>query len=250
MKTHKTEAVPPKVMKLLQLLQDRTIENGCTEAEMRESAAKIKQLLQEHDLTLMDVDTKQITTNAVESVFVSTYGHIPPAYLHLATQIAKAFECKMIYEECRGNRDRKAHTKLHYLGMEADVEVCLFFYPTLWNKLDKLCREGIRGNGLNRSEHKSYRHSFYVSAADALYQRLAKERTDTGTTGTEIVLAKNVKIKELQKQIFPYLRAGKQIGASSHSLGSQDGYNAGRTMHLTRGVTGGSNGTTPKGLPG
>jgi hypothetical protein len=252
----KSESIPPRVLKLLQLLQERTTDKGCTEAEMREAAAKIKQLLQEYDISLLDVGTRQMTQDAVYGEFFSTYKEMPDYVFYMACAIARGFEAKCLKsrwsifnEEDKKKglpNDQPGGVKLIFVGMSSDVEVCIFFYSILWWKLDALCKEAARRAYIKRSEYNNYRTSFFTAASDAIEDRLRSERKTSGTTGTEIVLAKSVKVRDAMQKFFPSVNH-KKLKTGTHWRGAADGAKAGYEVQLTRGV--GDNGNAKQPLP-
>src|SRR5437763_1119368 len=99
------EKCPEKVLRLLTLLKERTEDtSGCTEGEMQAAALKIKELLNEYNLTLMDVGTRQMSVDAVRGDFTSSYSDVPSHCLHLANCIARGFDSKLVYLSGRGSR--------------------------------------------------------------------------------------------------------------------------------------------------
>ena len=99
----------------------------------------------------------------------------------------------------------------------------------------------MKEHKIQRTEGLEYRGAFYTSAANAILERLKEERKESGSTGTQLVLAKDVKINQYCKTHYPFLKK-VDVKTRDHYLGSQDGYQAGKNLKLTRGLDRSSDG--------
>jgi hypothetical protein len=231
------EEIPERVLRLLEKLQKITEDNNCTENEIQTAAATVKKLCLEYDLSLLDLPSNQYEDiKATTATCNSYYKELAPHYRYLASSMAKAFDCRIVYQfNMWQEKERRKGTVITFIGMPSDCQVAVFFYRILWNAFDRMCKRDAKKARIPKDEMNAYRQSYYTSAADAVYNRLKQEADKGGSKGTEIVLAKDIKVKELMDKLFPSTRLIHNT-SKYHDQGAIDGSRAGQTVELTKGV--------------
>jgi hypothetical protein len=178
-----------KLRARIQALRSKTLENGCTENEALSAAAKVAELLDRHDLSLADIETRDDECERLEFV-ASRKKRIP---LEGCIGAIAAF-C-----DCRAWREKTAMGEFRYVffGLRADVTAALY----LTELVDATVRAEL-GRYKTAPEYLRFKHnerhlanaSFVLGMVDSIASKLLalKARRDetNRTSGRDLVVLK------------------------------------------------------------
>lgn len=212
--------------------------NSTNEHEAALAARKAQELLQEHSLSMSDVDGLQ-ATNAdpvLRSDYQYTNGNHITWKIRLAHQIATNNSCSLI----------TSGRTLVFLGRKSDVEVVKFLFEDLSVRLEQLVKTELRRVG---HPGKGYSNSWLLGATQgignqmyAAQQAFKQAVSAGGNSGMSLMIVKEREVKEFKKIQFPHLRSGPRMRISN-SDAFHSGVQTGENMSLHRGYVGaGGNG--------
>lgn len=224
--------LPQNILDLMQRLKQMTIENGCTPSEAEKAAEKLNQLLQAHQLSVSDLDAKELGED-IEQVNIRHTGRKGEparwrrATIQYAIKIGQSFNCAVIFSAY----------SITYIGTESDVAVARFFFETTW--------QVIREEGKRQGRERGYAHihlilfyeQFLMGAGLAIYRRLSKPAQNPTAEDKQVaalVPLKELRIDEFKKREYPDLVDDKWKWRKGD--GVAEGYEYGRKMDLKRGV--------------
>lgn len=182
------------LLRRLQALRARTVENGCTEGEALAAAAKVAELLDRHDLSLSDLEIRAAPCER----------RVYETHLRKRIPLDECVGAIAAFCDCRVWREKNAAGEAAYVffGLEADVEVAHY----LTGLVDGAVRTEL-GNYKNSAEYKSFRHrerhmanaSFALGMVASIADRLMamKEERDRAneSTGRSLVVVKGAVVE-------------------------------------------------------
>jgi hypothetical protein len=242
--TMKKESIISRIKKLLNMTEDR----GATTAEAATAAAKAQALLFEHNLEMSECTSMSEPVEDIGNHYnetgVKEGSPYSRSYVTLYNQIARYNFCRLI---------NVGQGKVALVGKKSNVEVATYLYEYLSKALANLADKAYETykNDAPKSDTftiyrkvsaRSFKVSFIYGAAIEIGVRLkeqlrASEAQSSACTALVVVSDKQLALKV--KEFFPRLQSGRR-----GRIGSNDGYSAGqaagRSISLSRGVSGSS----------
>ena len=203
--------IKEKIRKLIQMTK------SANQHEAAIAAAKVQQMLSEHNLTMEVVQLNTATMCAQESKCKTRQALEDWAYI-LAGKTSKAFDCDFYHDRSFG------YTV--FIGVGVDSEICSWMYGYLYKTLLKLASEHLRSKECRRLRAKKSIYAageaFLRGAVSIIADRLQNQKKDSPVTPGTLVISKSSIIKEAMP---PDLRTKK---ISTHSLMREGDWFAGR----------------------
>ena len=203
--------IKEKIRKLIQMTK------SANQHEAAIAAAKVQQMLSEHNLTMGSVQLNTATMCAQESKCKTRQALEDWAHI-LAGKTSKTFDCDYYHDRSFG------YTV--FIGVGVDSEVCSWMYGYLYKTLLKLASEHLRSKECRRLRAKksiyAARETFLRGAVSIIADRLQSQKKVYPVTPGTLVISKSNAIKEAMP---PDLRTKK---VSSLSLMREGDWCAGR----------------------
>lgn len=224
-----------RAKRLIQQLQERTTENGCTEAEAMEAAAKIGALLADFDLELTEVMARDTSNMVSVDVYAPDY-----SMAGVITGIGRL--CALVTYSKSG---ATVATYTLY-GHKHDTELAVYLYEVCAEACETGWVAYMNQHGYSAKARDSYRLGFGGRVSARMRQmreqldREAAERAAAAAsngTGTNLVLLKNQIVEaEFEKT---GVRLTYTKGPKIHNTGAyHSGAAHGSTVNLNRPVSG------------
>jgi len=215
-----------KLRARIQALRAKTVENGCTEDEALSAAAKVAELLDRHDLSLTDIETRDEKCERLE--FVSSRKKRIP--LEGCIGAIAAF-C-----DCRTWREKTATGEFRYVffGLRADVSAALY----LTELVDAAVRAEL-GRYKTSPAYLRFRHnerhmsnaSFALGMVDSIASKLltlkAGRDENNRAGGRHLVILKRsiveAELNRLGVQFRPIDGASRMVSSIAYEAGGTAG---------------------------
>ena len=210
------------LLRRLQALRARTVENGCTEGEAMAAAAKVAELLDRHDLSLSDLEIRAAPCER----------RVYETHLKKRIPLDECVGAIAAFCDCKVWREKNAAGEAVYVffGLNADVEVAHY----LCGLVDGAVRTEL-GRYKTTPEYKSFRHqerhvanaSFALGMVASIADRLTamKEARDRAneSTGRSLVVVKSAVVESELAKLDLQLRTVE----APRRMVSPDAYDAG-----------------------
>ncbi len=216
--------------------------NNASKGEIEAAALLIRKILDKHDLTLADVTEKEMYDGVRLEESRPAVSHNHNIYLgRLASSLALAFECRLIYSQWLDKGDGSSNGKWRksykFVGYETDVLSCVYFFDYLRERLLALANEEICKSSMIGSSRYIFTNSFIIGAANAIYERLRKKPVVAAQgNGTALVVMKKRAVDSKVKEIFTDLRSSRSRGGMANNAGLMAGKSVGASIALNRGI--------------
>jgi hypothetical protein len=219
------------ILKKIRALRARAADSASTEAEAAMAARLAAKLLEDHNITLTDVEVK------AEGVGKQTWDS------GLRDRPSEIYACKGIEALC-GVKTWRTDGVVHILGAPADVETALYFMDLVRGAMRRCWASFQRSDDFGLIQARtgkttqSIGHGFRIGVAGRLGERMTEMANEAkrarASTGTALVVVKDQLINE-------WLREKKmKFSTPSRATFSESGYTAGRSaannVPLNRGV--------------
>lgn len=221
-----TETILSRIKKLQSLAG-----NNPSEAEATAAAAKVQELLREHNLSMVDVESHD------EPVTRETYGKteyvIPNANKLTMTWKSMLLHGLAKYNFCSTVR-HPGTTRVSIIGKPSNVAAVCYIHEVLVEQIERLSTQAVR----QVFDHKSiYKREFCQGAASRILSRLREEQEQAQAASSHCNAIMVVTGRELQQAVssfFPRLRPSyTTIG--NRTNGYADGRAAGADISLVHG---------------
>lgn len=195
-----------RAKRLVRNLMERTEENGCTEAEAMEAAAKIGALMAEFDLELTELSARDTSDMVKAEVYAADY-----SMATVVTGVAKL--CSLVVYS---NSGATVATYTLY-GHKTDVELATYLYEVCAEACDVGWQAYMDKHGYSKKARDSFRMGFgnrvhaRMSELRAQRDREAAERAAAmpNGTGTNLVVLKD------QIVVAEFEKLGVRLGKAS-----------------------------------
>ena len=225
------------LLKRLQALRVKTVENGCTEGEAMAAAAKVAELLDRHDLSLSDLEIRAAPCER----------RVYETHLKKRIPLDECVGAIAAFCDCKVWREKNAAGEAVYVffGLNADVEVAHY----LCGLVDGAVRTEL-GRYKTTPEYKSFRHqerhvanaSFALGMVASIADRLIamKEARDRAneSTGRSLVVVKGAVVESELAKLGLQLRTVEAPGRMVDPLAYEAGGAAGGRMAIHPGIRG------------
>lgn len=233
------------VMARIQKLLNMTTDKGCTPAEAERAAMHASKLLDEYQLSMLDIQRASYSEAIGEQEWEMP-GKRRPGWLNdFAASIARAYACRVVLTKCDVEVPTLfRHTitvkvvSLIFIGHLSDVQVCRFMFDTLSRRL--LAQGRREGKVVGRRLHDLVTFTdWYVRAAGhAIARRIRASRSETHMPAAHAL----VEIKDKAVERWLDAKYGKIPAIPSSKAAKEDeadvalGYEAGRRIELQQGL--------------
>lgn len=184
------------IIKKLQGLFSKTVENGCSIAEASTSAALAQKLLDQHKLSMVDVIG--FDNEAIETFTVSSFSSERSITWkeNLINSLAKNNDVKMYI-----NTQRYPVKLVTYklVGRKSDTEIVDYMFKVLTYEIERICKmEMYRQNG----HGKNWTNSFKLGAVYAIIDNMSKAKAEVNNTASSEALVKiNSRMNDVEKYV-------------------------------------------------
>jgi hypothetical protein len=225
-----------RAKKMLNLQHGR----GATQGEIQAAANLLQNLLRDHQLSMVDIESHQVRQEGVvQEIFESSFRRQPKWVTVIVGCVAEGFECHVV-RSTKVSPDG-SHRKLwHIIGLESDVAVARWFIDYLGDTLPRLASAVVAVEGLLGKRAARFRTNFIIGATTSIAVRLVNQRKDNefGDAGCKaLVHIKSDAVQAYVAREFPDLRKIKMKFNGSRK-GLAEGAKAGNTIPLNRPVVG------------
>jgi hypothetical protein len=227
------------VLKKLRAFAQRTVENGCTEAEAIAAAEAMQKLQHEYNMTLTDADI-------LDAEYVTEKMQLGNQRMHPvvgAVMGVAIFTSTKMY---------KSGATLYIFGEKHKVDNAIYLISTIQSamELEFLNYRGTEAYLRETWYHhgQTIRSSFMNGMAHRLYHRLLQmhkelmeqDVTVSQTTGNSLVVMSDKALDEAFRRQNPNLRSGRRQTTSRSANASAAGRSAADRVGLRSGVRAGS----------
>lgn len=221
-----------KLIKRIRALMEKTVENGCTEGEALAAAEKAASMLQEHNLTLSDLEVREQPFARAKSVHDDLVGE---RLWKVADAVAY-----MVGVRYWTSRAGVVPIQITFFGFKHEVEIADYLLAICKRAMQQ---EHDRASAANALLSLPRRRRKIIPFLDGMADRLRDRIRDMkpkGTTGTAIVpLHDSLIIAELDR-LGIKTDQRKMAGSRDFEGTYFDGMRAGDKVSLNRGVGTGS----------
>lgn len=154
-----------RIKRIIQALQDKTTDNGCSEAEALEAARKMGELLEEHDLSLDDVGLREEAGQSKKNELYAADNYAGS----MVAGIAKF--CSLV---CYQENSKGAAGTFVIFGLEHDLEVAKYLYEVCSEACDWDWSRYMETHGYSVKKRASFRAGF----AGRIYERLMEMKAE------------------------------------------------------------------------
>jgi sulfur transfer protein SufE len=221
------------IIRVIRELANKTVDNGCTEAEAMSAAKKIDQLLTAYNLTLDKVFIEE--SNCVQDS-VSTGKRQAHPITYACQTIASFCDCKVWI------RRGKAGLDYCFFGTPTDVMMAKHMYSLVLRAIDnETIKFKLEQYRLYHACSKTTSNSFQKGMAIRVSKRLMdmiQQRQHQYVSGcTSLVVLKNQKRDEEFKGLGMKLRGGTSNWSNLDDNAYTSGYKAGDNVPLNKPIT-------------
>jgi hypothetical protein len=226
-----------RVKARIKALAEKTVSNGCTEAEAIAAAEMVGRLLERYALTMDEIEVREERCVQVE-VLMGARRRRPVDYC--VTAIARFCDCKVWF-----TRDELGVIYV-FFGFEADTSLAAY----LLEVIDRaICTElatfratspRFKGVALRRAS-LSFQQGMATRVAERLDDMHRARDADISmrrSTGTALMLLKHKVVEEAFRETGIRLVSGGGLGRQRNNAAFRNGVEAGNRVSLNRPVTG------------
>ena len=218
------------IIRKIQALQQRTVAQGCTEAEAMSAARLAAKLLADHGLAMSDLEIEQMDCLKGTVYTGRKRDH----------EISSCVRAIGLFTDCRVWRTRGNGIKYHFFGFPEDVSTAKWLYGII---LTSMTRELIQFKADSWLDDKArgrrQSHAFLLGMATRISRRLRdmKEEQDTETretTGRELVVVKGAVVNQQIAKLGLNLDKSRVTQHSRDSAAYASGIDAGGRVGFGR----------------
>lgn len=219
----------------IQALRAKTVANGCTEQEALSAAAKVAELLDQHDLSLSDLEIRE---EACDRAVVETHRKQRQPISLCVTAIAAFCDCKVWQE-----KDDAGKVRFVFFGLKPGVEMARYVYDVVAAALRSGWEHHRKTQRFLRyadDEKGSFMIGMAVSIADKLVAMKDQREEETRrATGRDLVLVRHAVVDTEFAKLDLNLRQGRSSGKKVAAGAFEAGQTAGQGFTIRRGIGGG-----------
>jgi hypothetical protein len=219
----------------IQALRAKTVENGCTEQEALGAAAKVAELLDQHDLSLTDVEIRE---EPCERAVVETYRKQRVPLDGCVNAIAAFCDCRVWRE-----KNSQGENRYVFFGLSPDVAVAHYIADLVSTAMAVEASRFKRTAGYlryhpddRRTVSASFLHGMAASIGTKLTAMKHERDAVNASTGRDLIVVKQAVVDEGMTKLG--IRFGKARAAERRIAGSafEAGQAAGRNLRINPGV--------------
>jgi hypothetical protein len=235
-----------RVKARIKALTDKTVANGCTEAEALSAAAMVGRLMERYALTMDEIEVRASRCVQMEVPLGSQRrrpidGCVPA--------IARFCDCK-VWLSRRTASGETAPPRYIFFGLETDAALARYLYEVIDRTMTsellgfKVANPALRGVTL-RHASSSFQQGVAARVAarlEAMHKEREAQMKAQRSTGTALILAKHQVVEEAFAETGVKLVSSSAIGQRRLMSAYHEGWAAGARINLNRPVNGGARG--------
>ncbi len=239
-----------RVKTRIKALTDKTVANGCTEAEAMSAAEMVGRLLERYALSMDEIEVRESRCVQVE---IPIGGMRRRPIDGCVPAIARFCDCKVWL--ARGPApgaplDAPAIARYVFFGFETDTSLAAYLYAVIERAMAtevaafRVAKPSLRGVQLRRASD-SFLHGVAARVAARLETMHAEREANVGAqraTGTALILAKHRVVDDAFAETDVRLVASSAIGRRRIAGAYREGWAAGGRVNLNRPVGGAQRG--------
>ena len=159
------------IVRIVQKLLKKTVENGCSFDEAAFAAERVKHFVERYQLSLVDIKSKTLNEDLIKKVLDSGRSVRNPGECCLAQAIADGCDVKLVVSY-------SPNYTYNFLGFTTDVEIATYLFESLRDGLSKRATLEGKMAGVQKAQLVRWRNNFLMGAAGEIRRRLqqAKEQ--------------------------------------------------------------------------
>ncbi len=234
-----------RVKTRIKALTDKTVANGCTEAEAMAAAEMVGRLLERYALSMDEIEVREARCVQVE---IPIGGKRRRPIDGCVPAIARLCDCKVWL--ARGPKPSEpadlAVARYVFFGFETDTALACYLYTVIERAMAtevlsfKVAKPQLRAVRLRRASD-SFQHGVVARVAARLEAMHAEREAHVSAqraTGTALILAKHRVVDAAFAETEVRLVASSAIGRSHLAGAYREGWAAGARVNLNRPVGG------------
>ncbi len=234
-----------RVKTRIKALTDKTVANGCTEAEAMAAAEMVGRLLERYALSMDEIEVREARCVQVE---IPIGGKRRRPIDGCVPAIARLCDCKVWLARGpkAGEPAELAVARYVFFGFETDTVLASYLYTVIERAMAtevlsfKVAKPQLRAVRLRRASD-SFQHGVAARVAARLEAMHAEREAHVSAqraTGTALILAKHRVVDEAFAETELRLVASSAIGRSRLAGAFREGWAAGERVNLNRPVGG------------
>jgi hypothetical protein len=242
-----------RVKARIKALAEKTVSNGCTEAEAMAAAEMVGRLLERYALSMDEIDVRE--ARCVQ-VIVPIGGQRRRPIDGCVPAIARFCDCKVWLarggtddvDTAEGEVDAAAPMAFYvFFGFETDTSLAAYLFTVIDRAIGvelarfRQANPYLRGLLLRRGA-ASFQHGMAARIAERLEAMHQARETAVSTqraTGTALILAKHRIVEDAFRATDVRLVSAGRLGQSRNAAAFRQGWAAGDRVNLNRPVHGG-----------
>ena len=243
-----------RVKARIKALTDKTVANGCTEAEAMSAAEMVGRLLERYALSMDEIEVREARCVQVE---VPMGGRRRRPIDACVPAIARFCDCKVWLT--RGARPKPGDDDFDwtrpggryvFFGFETDTALATYLFAVIDRAIlteataFKEANPALRAVRLRRAS-ASFQHGLAARVAarlDAMHHAREASVRAQRSTGTALILARHRVVEDTFREMDVRLVSMAAIGQRRIASAFRDGWRAGERVNLSRPVPGGAAG--------
>lgn len=221
-----------KLKSRLQALRAKTVDNGCTEEEALSAAAKVAELLDQHDLSLSDLE---IRNEPCEKGAVETNRKQRQPIGMCVPAIAEYCDCKVWRE-----KDETGKVRYVFFGLKPGVEMAHYVYDVITVAMQSSWQIHKKNQRFIRRADDE-RGSFLIGMAVSIAHKLTamkqtRDEANRQSSGRDLVVVRHTIVDAEFAKLDLNLRQGRPSGKRVAPGAFEAGQAAGQSFTIRRGI--------------
>lgn len=224
----------------IKALSEKTVSNGCSEAEAQSAMEKVGQLLEQYNLTMEEIDIRE---EPCVTITIKTKSPKAGPENYFVVRLAEFADCKV----WRSKLENEGVIAYYFFGLESDTQMVQYLYNTIVSALTSETRkykDSIKHVDFVRGQKKVASCTFQRSFANRIAYRLLHMKTQMNAdleakreTGTALVLIKNQIVEQaFQEQNVRLRKRYTTYRPQYDGNAAAAAYNAANNVNLSRPV--------------
>ena len=217
----------------LQALRAKTIANGCTEEEALAAAAKVAELLDQHDLSISDLEIRE---EQCEKSAIETRRKQRQPISVCVPAIAEYCDCKVWMEK------DESGIRYVFFGLRPSIEMAHYVYDVIFAAIHSGWDQYVRSQRFirhRRDEKGAFQFGMAVSIAEKLTDmKIQRDESNRRSSGRDLVVVRHAIVDSEYEKLNLNLRQGRASGKKVDATAFHAGQAAGQSLDLHPGLHG------------
>jgi hypothetical protein len=226
-----------RVKARIKALTEKTVSNGCTEAEAMSAADMVGRLLERYALSMEEIEIRQARCVQVE---IPIGGRRRRPIDGCVTAIARFCDCKVWLAR------REQGALYVFFGFDADIALASYLFAvidrTMATELSAFRRANPRLGGIElRTSSASFQHGMAARLAarlEAMHAEREASMAAQRSSGTALIVVKHRVVEEAFRATSIRLVSSGNLGGRRMNAAFRHGLAAGERVNLNRPVSG------------